>query len=139
MRFQRKPRDLPSINLTPLIDILFLVRMFLVLTATFRATFALDLRLPVAGTAAPARVEAPGIVRVVLTAEGAILLEDRTVTLEELERRLTAWPNRDRASLVLSADARSRHGDVVAVMDRARRAGIVNLRLEATPAADTSP
>jgi biopolymer transport protein ExbD len=136
MRFQRTARDLPSINLTPLIDILFLVLMFLVLTATFRGTFALDLMLPAAETAAPASVEAPNIVRVVVTADGQVLMEDRPVSLEEFERRLTALPGRDRLSIILSADARSRHGDVVAVMDRVRRASIFNVRLEATPPRD---
>ena len=135
MRFQRRARDLPSINLTPLIDILFLVLMFLVLTATFRGTSALDLTLPSAETAPPVSVDAPGVVRVVVMADGQILVEDRPVTLGELERRLVEMPDRDRLSIILAADARSSHGDVVAVMDRVRRAGIFKLRLETTPPA----
>lgn len=136
MQFQRRARDLPSINLTPLIDILFLVLMFLVLTATFRGTFALDLTLPAAETAAPVPVETPGIVRVVVAADGQVRLEDRLVTLDELERRLIAMPEPGRLGIILSADARSPHGDIVAVIDRVRRAGIFNLRLETTLARD---
>ncbi len=139
MRFHRGARDLPTINLTPLIDILFLVLLFLVLTATFRGTFALDLALPTADTAAPATVEAPGTIRVVLKEDGQLLLRDRPLSLDELETLLLAEPDRDLVSVILTADARSQHGDVVAVMDRVRRAGISNLRLEARRSPPPTP
>ena len=134
MRFQRAIRDEPSINLTPLIDILFLVLMFLVLTATFRGTFALDLALPAAGTAVETLVEAPGTIRIVMTADGLILLDDeQPVPIDDLGPRLSARPADARRRVILSADARRPHGDVVAVIDQVRRAGIFMLRIEATP------
>ena len=132
MRFQRRSRDLPSINLTPLIDILFLVLMFLMLTATFRDSFVVDVTLPPAETATPAAIDSPDTIRIVVTADGQVVMDDRPITLDELERRLTAMPRREQLSIILSADERSPHGDVVAVMDRARRADILNVRLEAT-------
>ncbi len=135
MRFQRTPRDLPTINLTPLIDILFLVLMFLVLTATFRGAFVLDLALPTAETGTPASVTAPGVVRVVVSEEGQVTVEERSLTLDELERLLISLPDREDLQVVLSADARTPHAGVVAVMDRVRRAGVPGLRLETTPLA----
>lgn len=133
MRFTRHAREQPSINLMPLLDILFLVLMFLVLTATFRGTFALDLALPAASTGIPASTTAPGVIRIVVTADGQVLVAGALTTLGDLERRLLALPDPDRVGVIVSADARSPHGDVVGVMDTIRRAGIFGLRLEITP------
>jgi biopolymer transport protein ExbD len=135
MRFQRTARDLPTINLTPLIDVLFLVLMFLVLTATFRGAFVIDLTLPTAQSGTPASVTAPGVVRVVLSQDGQVTVEERRLTLDELERLLTSLPDRETLQVVLSADGRTPHAGVVAVVDRVRRAGILGLRIETIPRA----
>jgi biopolymer transport protein ExbD len=132
MQFQRTARDSPTINLTPLIDVLFLVLMFLVLTATFRGAFVIDLTLPPAESGASASVTAPGVVRIILSQDGDVSVEDRRLTLDELQRLLVDLPDRE-THVVLSADGRTPHAGVVAVVDRIRRAGIVGLRIETTP------
>ena len=139
MRFQRTARDSPVISLTSLIDVLFLVLMFLVLTATFQGTFVLELSLPPAETGIPASVSAPGVVRVVVSDDGQVTIEERRLTLDELERNLSLLPARPDRQVVLSADGRTPHASVVAVMDRVRRAGIQAMRLETTrPAREPS-
>ena len=50
MRFSRRQRADPSINLTSLIDILFIVLLFLVLTTTFRGATVVEVDLPPAVT-----------------------------------------------------------------------------------------
>lgn len=128
----RRPRRLPpEINLTPLIDILFIVLIFLVLTATFADMTTFQVNLPPATTGGepPAR-QIPGRVVVSVAADGTVQITGDIVTADELARRLQSRPDRDRLTLVLSADARASHGDVVAVMDRIRRAGILRISIE---------
>lgn len=127
----RRPRRLPpEINLTPLIDILFIVLIFLVLTATFADTTTFQVNLPPATTGEPSARQIPGRVVVSVAADGTIQIAGDIVTADELERRLQSRPDRDRLTLVLSADTRASHGDVVAVMDRIRRAGILRISIE---------
>ena len=134
LRFRPAARELPSINLTPLIDILFIVLMFLVLTATYRDRSALDFRLPDAETGASVDAEMSDVVRLVVEADGAILVSDRRVSLVELQRELIAAADAKVQTALLAADERSSHGRVVEVMDRVRQAGIVNVRIETTRA-----
>ena len=139
MRFQRTARDAPEISLTPLIDVLFLVLMFLVLTATFRETFVLDLSLPPAETGTPATVAVDGVVRVVVSDGGEVTVEGRPLTLDQLEELLALVPVGPDRQVILSADGRTPHATVVGVMDVVRRAGIPAMRIETTrPARDPS-
>ncbi len=130
MNLRRERRSEASINLTPLIDILFIVLLFLVLTATFREATRLRVRLPEA--ASGARVHAPprGDLRVSVDEAGALYLGDEPVTLSELREWMRIHPVSRGANLVLSADERADHGRVVEVMDLARRNGIHRISIE---------
>lgn len=119
------------INVTSLIDVVFLLLIFFVVTSTFLERPGLDLSLPAASSAEVAsREEAT----VAVTAEGAILVEGAPVDEGELERAIGAALE-DRASrrVVLEVDERVPHGRVVLVMDAARRAGARGLVVATRP------
>jgi biopolymer transport protein ExbD len=135
MRFARDRRPAPEINLTSLIDILFIVLVFLVLTTTFREPTWLRVSLPEASTAEVVREAGPRPLRVAIDRNEVTYLEERPVRLEELSDRLRELaPRRDAAVVVLTADRDASHGRVIAVMDRIRRAGLYRLRIEAVTA-----
>lgn len=126
----RQPRE-ASINLTPLIDILFIVLVFLVLTTTFRESTQLRIRLPEAFTSETLRSSPPGSFRVTVAEAGQLFVAERPVSLAELRalmreigRAPEAW------TLLLSADERAEHGRVVEVMDLARRNRIFRISIE---------
>ncbi len=135
MRFGSPRRISPAINLTPLIDILFIVLIFLVLTATFREATALRLTLPRTTTGERIFRDAPDVVGILIDSAGAVSYGDQVVSLDELSVRLEAI-SQDDATVLLTADSRVNHGRVIEVMDRVRRAGIYRLSIETIRAND---
>lgn len=135
MRFSRRQRADPTINLTSLIDILFIVLVFLVLTTTFREATQLEVDLPQAVTGERATDDPPDTVRVTVSREGGLYVSQRPVTLAELREILITASVASVTSdprILLEADARAEHGRVVEVMDLARQVGLPRLSIETT-------
>ncbi len=131
MTFSSQKPTGADITLTPLIDILFLVLMFLMLTATFTDSRSLRLSLPSAATGEPETRD--GIVRIVVDAENVFRIRDEMVSAEEIGRYLTAAATADDVRVLLSADTRASHGAVVQVIDAVRGAGILRLSIDTLP------
>ena len=129
MRFQNPRRFQPTINLTPLIDILFIVLIFLVLTTTFKEATTLQVRLPRAETAERER-ELPELITISVASDGSVALRGEQVTLLQLSDRLAEMVQPDLSTLRLRADADVSHGAVIQIMDIARRSGISELSIE---------
>ncbi len=136
MTFRSQRRLAPDINLTPLIDILFIVLIFLVLSATFGESTALRLTLPEARTGERLSPDDRGVIKIAVDAEGAVFFGEEAVNLDELSVRLEALFNKDETSVLLAADARVSHGSVIEIMDRVRRAGIYRLSIETVRGSD---
>jgi biopolymer transport protein ExbD len=120
----------PEFTLTPLIDILFIVLIFLVLTTSFREISGIRLNLPETDTGR-AIAEVDDLYRLTVAADGTIAFGgDDALTLDALEARLVEIPDKEGVRVVLAADVAASHGRVVAVMDHIRRAGIFRLEIE---------
>jgi biopolymer transport protein ExbD len=116
MKLRRRASDV-RLELTPLIDVVFLLLVFFVfaLVLMVRAD-TLDLRLPEVGTGDPAeRIEA---IRVTLTADGDVLVEGQATEQgavgESVHAALAARPG---APVVLSADERASAGALIELAD----------------------
>lgn len=134
MRFREDSRRKVSINVTSLIDVVFLLLIFFVVTSTFLERPGLDLSLPEASSTEAATREE---VTVQLQAEGGILVDGEPIELaalsESLEVRLGETETR---RVVLEADERVPHGQVVGVMDAARLAGASGIVVATRPGED---
>lgn len=139
MRRASRRRPSAEIILTPLIDILFIVLLFLVLTATYTDSTALSLSLPQASTGVRELQSIPGTIRVTVDADGTLRIDRQPASLDELGRRLSAAADTDALNVFLAADRRATHGDVVAVIDAVRQAGIFRLSIEALPQPSAAP
>lgn len=136
MRLQRSSDgDEPEINLISLIDVIFCIIIFLVVTTTFDTRTALRLELPTA--AGPAMEASDDPLTVVVDAEGRLYLgtaelpkDDRAALVAALQR-----VEGDRATLrvVLRADARAPHQAVVTAMDALGQAGFARLSIATMP------
>ncbi len=134
MQFGKRNRPSPAINIAPLVDVVFLLVIFFAVSTTFLETSGLDLELPESSSTAGREPEA---LTVLLAADGTLSFDDRTVDREELRRALAeALEPRApaRRMVVLRADTKTEHGDVVELMDLIRGAGASGLTVAARPA-----
>ncbi len=127
----KKNRSL-ILNITSLIDVMFLLVIFFTVTSTFRNQPAITLVLPRSATATDA-VETPAILY--LTADGRVFLNDAPVAKNELGvilERMHAASGEDR--MVLRADEKAAHGDVVGLIDTIKQSGFTRVSLSARTA-----
>jgi biopolymer transport protein ExbD len=139
---KRKGMDL-NLNVTSLIDVLFLLLIFFMLTSTFKRAGELDLNLPESSTARPGGVGAIAEgVDLVLTEKGTLMLDGSPVTFETLPARLrTVRERRPHAQIMIQAESNVPHGQVVRLLDAVRTAGFqgVGIGTTTTKPAGTRP
>lgn len=125
------PGTMSGTNLTPLIDMAFILVIFLVTTSSFVKEAGVDVDRPKAQTALPK--ERASIV-VAVSEEGDIWLDAQAVDIRALrghiERRYAKNPE---GSLVILADRASLTGRVIEVVDQARLAGVTSIAIAASP------
>jgi biopolymer transport protein ExbD len=132
MKLRSTERPAVEITLTPLIDILFIVLMFLVMTATFSRRTFVRVDLPEAATGVPESAD-PNVVRVDVDAGGRIHLNGRAVGIVDLRRQLEGFALPEQMIVVLAADERTPHGQVVRIIDVVRQSSVPRLHLETVP------
>lgn len=116
MSTRRKRRR--GMNLTPLIDVVFLVLAFLLVCSRIDVRRALEVDLPRAeGT----REVAADTVLLVISPAGMVHLGDAPISMDELPARLAALP--PRATLEIRPDENAPAGALVRVMDTVRQSG----------------
>ena len=131
MRFRRQPREFEGINLTPLIDVVFLLLIFFMVSTTFTKETHLSIELPEAQ--GQASTEVAEQVEILISAEGSYsvngqsLVNSRTSTLRAALEEVAGGDNQ--RPLVITADAKAPHETVVRAMDAAGQSGFVHLSI----------
>lgn len=114
------------LELTPLVDVIFQLLIFFLLTATFVKNPNFEIDLPQASSKLTTNVKKD--ITVVVTADGTIKYEAEALDLEELESMLEErFEENPNAIILIRADTESRHGKVVEVMDLAKKVGFTRL------------
>ena len=120
-----------AVPLTPLIDVVFLVVIFFMVSATFAVQSTVPVQLPRAAAEPPDATPAFAITvdesgRVFVSQDGAAL----PVSLDSLRTALDRWQAAEPdEGVVLHGDARASYGRLVAVMDVIRSTGVTDIRL----------
>ncbi|MFO7764675.1 MAG: biopolymer transporter ExbD [Wenzhouxiangellaceae bacterium] len=131
MRLQTEQDEEPEINLTSLIDVVFLLLIFFMVSATFERQALLRVELPEASTAE--RESLPERVELVITETGDYFVGDNMLADQRRDTlRLAlsqAFAERPDALLVIRADTLADHGLVVRAMDAASAEGISRLTI----------
>ncbi len=123
MRFRKLAEEDVLLGLAPLIDIVFLLLIFFMLTSHFDVASGVLIRLPKVGEKTYEQDEKR--VTVVIDSEGYPHLEGKRMELGKLRERLQEIVKRDGVvHLILQADEDARHGKVVKVMDLAKASGV---------------
>lgn len=125
MQFKVNSKRKPVINITSLIDVLFLLLIFFMVSSTFLEQPGIKLELPHAQSAV---VTEQKDYTLFLDKNGEMFLNEEKVTLDNLEIQLKqVLPNMKEKSLILKADQDALHGMVVRVMDIAKQSGVKKL------------
>jgi biopolymer transport protein ExbD len=125
MEFEGRARIREQLSMAPLIDVVFLLLLFFMLTSSFVDPEAVELALPESHTSAPSEERS---IRVAVDADGVVYLDDEPIALAALEPAIAAALGVDPdATVSLSTDAELRVQQMLAVIDEIRAAGAERL------------
>nr|WP_298414450.1 biopolymer transporter ExbD [uncultured Halomonas sp.] len=127
-RLQGDNSDASEVNLTPMLDVVFIMLIFFIVTTSFIKESGVEIQRPQSSAATP-RPDAQ--VMVALTAEGAVWVDGQPVDAHRVGSEVAALIN-DQGSVVIQADRESTTGLLVEVMDRLREAGVEDVAVAAT-------
>jgi biopolymer transport protein ExbD len=128
MAFARRKREEPRVDLTPMVDVVFLLLIFFMISTTFVETPGISVQLP--ESSSQREIKVPEEFKVQVSKEGEIFIGEERLSLEELRVRLAGYGAKAREmNFALYADREARHGRVVQVMDLAREAGFGKLAI----------
>ena len=130
MNFQRgKRHEELEMNLVPLIDVLLVIIIFLVVSATFSRTSELQINLPTAEASSPQ--DKPLIITVEVDASGRYVVNGKAVdngSINDISSALVkAVGNGKEPTIVINADAKATHQSVVNVMGASRLANFTHI------------
>jgi biopolymer transport protein ExbD len=126
VNFQRgRAREEPEINLIPMIDVLLVILIFLMITTTYSKFSGLEINLPTADT--QSRKEQPSEINVVITTDGEVLVNRVPVVdhgVDSIGAALKRAAGDGQPVVVISADAKATHQNVIDVMQAAQQNGL---------------
>ena len=121
MQIRERKRKRPGINITSLIDVMFLLLIFFMVSTTFAEHPGIELKLPTASTAEPSKLEQ---LTLAIDKTGRMFLNDKPIEEVKLRDRLKTASAKPDAVLVLRADKDVPYGYVIHAMDISRQCGI---------------
>jgi len=138
MKFQRKKREKVDITLISLIDVLFVLLLFFMVSTTFNRHTEIKLKLPEASTA---EVEAdPKMIKLIIDADGLYYLEGEdglphqlvNQQKDTLQRELIKLASQSKdLPVIINADGKTPHQSVITALEAAGAAGFNHITFAA--------
>ncbi len=131
MKFKREPREELELNLTPLIDVVFLLLIFFMVSTTFQKESEISLQLP---RATDTETQSPQErIEVIINAAGRYYINDQELVKSDVASLQNALykvsgGQRD-IPLTVRADAQAPHQAVVTAMDAAGQLGMLRMSI----------
>lgn len=128
-RFKKKS-DESEINITPMLDIVFIMLIFFIVTTSFVKEISIDVNRP---TKSPIKEQKKSdVISVRISAEGDVFVQNRLVNLDAVRANIeTNLALKPQASVVVVSDRDADAGFLVKVIDQSRLAGASNVSLAA--------
>lgn len=118
-----------AVDITPMLDVVFIMLIFFIVTATFIKEAGIDVDKPAAATAI---VQEKASILIAIDADNRVWINRREVDMRSVRsivERLHA--ENPKGTLVIQADRESKNDALVQVMDASRRAGVYDIALAA--------
>ena len=131
MKFRQSMNQEPDVNLTPLIDVVFLLLIFFMVSTTFTRESEIAVDLPESTMSQTDSEDTP--VEITIDAQGRFFVNQKLVVNKKLDTLIRALrkeiEDSGSAALIINADAQTPHQFVIKAMDAARHLGIKKLSL----------
>ncbi len=129
MKFKRRLETRAVVDLVPMIDVVFQLILFFLVSTTFAVLPGISLDLPKSSTAQGVRTNG---ITITVEADGGLCVNTERVEMEALDAALEALGTdipRDAVPVSLEADSAVPNGRIVNVLDSLRRTGFVGVNL----------
>ncbi|MGM0831558.1 ExbD/TolR family protein [Vreelandella alkaliphila] len=123
--------DSNEVNLTPMLDVVFIMLIFFIVTTSFIKESGVEIDRPEAAAASP-RPDAQVLIAV--TPEGAVWVDGKPVDVHRIGQQVAGMLSGD-GSVVIQADRESTTGLLIEVMDRLKQAGVDQIAVAASRSA----
>ena len=123
--------DTEEPNITPMLDVVFILLIFFIVTANFIKEPGLEINRPDSETS---EITENAAILIALGAAGEIYMDGRRIDVRQVKAnviRLIA--ENPQGSVVIQADVKSTAEKIVAVMDEVREAGVVDISIASEP------
>jgi len=125
-----KKEDL-DVNITPLIDVVFLLLIFFMVSTTFKHESEITINLPESSSKSPTKEK--NLIEIAIDAKGTYYIDKRQVVNTELKTVMAALKkiagNRKKPTILISADSQTPHQSFIVAMDAARQLGFINISI----------
>lgn len=131
MNIRPSKKEELDVNITPLIDVVFLLLIFFMVSTTFKHENEITINLPESASKSVPRED--NIIEIAIDAKGTYYIDKRQVVNTELKTVMRALEkiagDRKKPIILISADAQTPHQSVIVAMDAARQLGFTNLSI----------
>jgi biopolymer transport protein ExbD len=119
-----------SVNLTPLIDMVFILLIFFLVTASFTKESGIDVDRPTAQTAVR---EEQGSMIIGISKDGEIWIDSQKIDMRAVRAHVEhLHAQNPEGTVIILADQNARTGTTVEVLDQVRLAGVTNVSIAAS-------
>jgi len=132
MKFKRRLEARAGVDLVPMIDVVFQLILFFLVSTTFAVLPGIELELPVSSTAESTRTNG---ITITVARDGLLYVNSEEVAPDGLDEALSSIAvdgAREKVPVNLEADATVPNGRIVEIVDSLRRTGFVGVNLRTT-------
>jgi biopolymer transport protein ExbD len=128
-RIHRNTED-SDIDLTPMLDVVFILLIFFIVTTSFVRETGVDINRPSAATAVK---KSKGNILIAIKPNGDIWIDNRNIDIRAIRANIQSLKARfPQSSVIIQSDQDARTGTLVKVMDQIRLAGVQNISIAAS-------
>ncbi|WP_443737380.1 ExbD/TolR family protein [Treponema sp.] len=133
MKIRRRRGVSVGADLTPMIDVVFQLILFFLVSTTFAVLPAINVNLPESETS---QAQSIAGITITATATGKLFFNDEKITIQSMDKKLknfdTEGKKREEYPVTLEADEKVTNGTIVKIFDVLRKNGFVSVNLRTT-------